>query len=244
MDQKLTTTMALRSCHCDMFGHWKPSSILETMQETAGEHSASFGLDRRTMDGMGVAWVLSRTKVEMKRLPRTGETIRIETYPTAARHLFFPRSHVFLDENGEEIGAANSLWVLMDLTTRRIVKNERVSSLVPDNPQLKPAAGMPATVRPLTGEVQEGALAAQFTDLDLNRHVNNTKYLDWCMNALGLKVLEENCLTAFDVNYEAEILPGSEIRTELTVQENAFAFFGFQGEQKHFSVGGKLSPRK
>lgn len=244
MDQKLTTTMALRSCHCDMFGHWKPSSILETMQETAGEHSASFGLDRRTMDGMGVAWVLSRTKVEMKRLPRTGETILIETYPTAARHLFFPRSHVFRDEKGEEIGTANSLWVLMDLQTRRIVKDERVCSLVPDNLHLKPACGMPATVRAAEGEVRRESVKVQFTDLDLNHHVNNTKYLDWCMNALGLEQLEESCLTAFDVNYEAEIRPGSLICTELNLQDNTFSFCGFQDQQKHFAVGGKLSPRK
>ena len=243
MDQKLTTTLSLRSCHCDLFGHWKPSGILEAMQETAGEHSERFGLSRSVMDSYGIAWVLSRVKVEMTRLPVAGETVTIETYPTAARHLFFPRSHIFRDESGAQIGCANSLWVLLDLKERRIVKDERVMEKVPDNPGLAPAAGMPATVRALPGDAQEGCVVPQFTDLDLNHHVNNTRYLDWCLNALGLETLKEQALMAFDVNYDAEILPGCELSTRLTREGEKFAFLGMDGEKRHFGISGRLGER-
>ena len=77
----------------------------------------------------------------------------------------------------------------------------------------------------------------------MNRHVNNTKYLDWCVNALGVDVMAENCITAFDVNYDAEILPGSVIRTELTRDGEKFSFCGFNGAKRHFSVGGTLAAR-
>lgn len=237
-------TFVLRSSQCDMYGAWKPSAILECMQESAGAHSALFGLDRAAMNGMGIAWVLSRVKVHMDRVPLVGESITVGTYPTPNRHLFFPRTHIFRDEAGSQIGCANSLWVLMEIETRKITRHEEVLARVPNDPSLKSPLGLPATVRAHGCDGVTSPLLPAFTDYDTNHHVNNTKYLDWCLNALGLKVLEENCLTAFDVNYEAEILPGSQIRTELTVQENAFAFCGFEGEQKHFSVGGKLSPRK
>ena len=243
MESKLVSTLALRSCHCDMFGQWKPSGILEAMQETAGEHSVRFGLSRSVMDGYGIAWVLSRVKVEMTRLPVAGETITIETYPTAARHLFFPRSHIFRDESGAQIGCANSLWVLLDLKERRIVKDERVMDKVPDNPGLAPAAGMPATVRALADDALEGCVVPQFTELDLNHHVNNTRYLDWCMNALGLEALTEQAVMAFDVNYDAEILPGCEVRTQLTRDGDRFTFCGMAGEKRHFGVGGRLGSR-
>jgi len=45
------------------------------------------------------------------------------------------------------------------------------------------------------------------------------------------------------VNYDAEILPGTEIRTEMTCEGDKFAFFGYEGGKRHFSVGGKLTLR-
>ena len=114
MEKVLHDTLTLRSCHCDMFETWRPGSILETMQETAGTHSARLGLPWDTMTGMGLAWILSRVQVQMTRLPMVTETVQIETYPTLTRHLFFPRSHIFRDAQGEEIGrrkACGCCWI-------------------------------------------------------------------------------------------------------------------------------------
>ena len=238
-----TEKLELRACHCDMCGTWKPSAILETMQETAGVHSRLFGLGRDVMDSMNIAWVVSRLTVKFDRVPRINETVTIETYPTNNRHLFFPRTHIFRDENGGQIGCANSLWVLMDLTERKLTSSDFVLSHMPDNGDMRMLPGMPATVKPLDCEPVIGQIVPKFSELDMNRHVNNTKYLDWCANALGVEVMSESYITAFDVNYDAEILPGSEIRTELTREGEKFAFCGFDSAKRHFSVGGVLTAR-
>jgi medium-chain acyl-[acyl-carrier-protein] hydrolase len=244
MEKKYTEHMELRACDCDMAGVWRPSSILETMQETAGVHSAMCDLPRSAMDAMGLAWVLSRVRVDMRRMPRLGEKIRIETYPTPTRHMFFPRSHVFFDEKGEKLGCANSLWVIIDIETRRIVKGEKIAGMLPDNSDWDMAADMPATVRPCEGEAAVSPLTPLFTDMDVNVHVNNAKYLDWCCNALGIEVMREKCITSFDVNYDAEVRPGCELRTELTRAGERFAFCGFEGKKRHFAVGGILAERR
>ena len=242
MEKTYSEPLELRALSCDMRGAWKPSAILSTMQETAGVHSAMLGLDRATMDSMDLAWVLTRVKVEFSRLPMLGEKLTIETYPTPNRHLFFPRSHIFRGADGEQIGCANSLWVTMNLTDRRIEKSEFVLAHMPDNRDFSPAAGMPSTVRPLSDEAQVGRILPQLSELDMNMHVNNTKYMDWCLNALGLEVMRDKVITAFDVNYDTEILPGCEIRTELTMKGDDFAFIGYDMEgKKHFSISGKLS---
>jgi len=242
-NSKYTQTIVLRTADCDMFGTWRPSAILEVMQETAGIHSAQCGLPRNVLDEMGVAWVISRTRVEMQRLAHAGESLTVETYPTPNRHMFFPRSHIFRDASGEVIGSANSLWVLIDFESRAVVKRDDIAAMLPDNRDLKPAAGMPATVRPLAGETVTGEIIPQFTDMDVNVHVNNTKYLDWCCNALGVSVMQSHCLMRFDVNYEAEIRPGTSIETGLTRQDNRFSFCGKAGDRHHFSIGGELCPR-
>ena len=102
---------------------------------------------------------------------------------------------------------------------------------------------MPATIRLMDGEKRMQLLTPQFADCDLNQHVNNTRYLDWCQNALGLDVLRKQLILSFDVNYDAEILPGSEVQTELTVSDDRFAFAGSIGEKQHFAVGGTLIKR-
>ena len=145
MEKKYTEAFVLRTPDCDMCGQWRPSAILESMQETAGAHSALCNLDRDSMLSLGVVWVLSRLKVEMLRMPHVGEKITVETYPTPAKHLFFPRSHIFYDADGEKIGCANSLWVLMDINTRaltvrgEIAENFRITVIFRRLPACLPA---------------------------------------------------------------------------------------------------------
>ena len=244
MSSTYTTTFRLGTRDCDMYGSWKPSAILECMQETAGVHGTQFGCGRNLLSEFGLVWVISRVKVQLNRLPRYGENISVETYPTAPRLLFFPRSHIFRSEQGEVIGTANSLWVLLDVHERRIAKSEEVAARMPDNGEFKPAAGMPATIRLLEGEAELHTITPQFSDCDLNRHVNNTRYLDWCMNALGAQLLESKCVKAFDVNYDAEILPGIDVCTRLTCDGERFAFAGFEGDKQHFAIGGTLENRE
>jgi len=56
--------------------------------------------------------------------------------------------------------------------------------------------------------------------------------------------MKEHCLSRFDVNYNMEILPGQEIRSELRRLGSEFSFSGFVGDARHFDVGGVLIPRK
>lgn len=238
-----TETFPLRSSQCDLFGAWKPSAILECMQETAGTHSALLGLTQPVMRDLGVAWILSRVKVQMNRLPHVNEQITVETYPTPNRHLFYPRTHLFRDEQGQVIGCGSSLWMLMNLLERKVVQHPEVLALVPNDPSLKCPIGLPATVRSLPCAGTNHPLQPVFTDYDTNQHVNNTKYLDWCLNALGLEILTERCITAFDVNYDAEILPECEIVTELKLENERFSFLGFEQSKQHFAVSGMLTER-
>lgn len=238
-----TQTIQLRTCDCDMYGIWRPSAILEVMQESAGAHSALLGLDRSKMNSLNLAWVLSRLKVAMLRMPCAGEKITVETYPTPQKHMFFPRTHIFRDETGDTIGSANSLWVLLDINTRRVTMNGDVSAQMPDNRDLQLPLGLPATVRALPGAPKTGDITPQFTDYDTNCHVNNTKYLDWCLNALGTDVLKDCYVKEFDVNYVNEILPGSHVRAELVQSDGRFTFLGFENEKALFSIAGQLQPR-
>ena len=229
---------------CDLTGQWKPSAILETMQEMAGIHGTLIGVGRNALLQKGVVWVLTRVEVVMDRYPQIGDTISIETFPMPVRRWFFPRYFIFRDERGQEIGRAGSLWVLLDVNTRKMAKPDICSALMPDNSDLLAPLGLPATVAEVSGTLETTLHQPVYTELDVNGHVNNTKYMDWCCNALGIDTMKENCLSRFDVNYNQEILPGQEIRSELRRLGSDFSFSGFHGETRHFDVGGVLTHRK
>lgn len=243
MNDIYAESMELLSCNCDMGGAWRPGAILEIMQETAGAHSALLGLDRETMLSMNIAWVLSRMRVEFARIPLVGEKLTIETYPLPNRLLLFPRCHVFKDESGATIGSATSLWATIDLNDRRIVKNDTVLQRVPGARDMKYATSMPATVRPIEAAAVSGSITPSYTDMDVNRHVNNTKYMDWCCNALGIEIMDKYNILSFDVNYDAEIRPGCSVETELRVSDEKFTFIGSSDGKRRFSIAGILAPR-
>lgn len=243
MEHVYRETIDLRAADCDMCGAWRPDAILTCMQETAGEHSARFGLDRKAMDALGICWVLSRVKVDMKRTPRCYEKITVETYPLPQRHLFFPRVHVFFDQQGEEVGAASALWVLMDMGARRITACDDVSARLPRVQGLYNPVGMPGTVRMPETEAETGCITPRFSDLDLNRHVNNTRYMTWCQDALGIACMTDREIASFQINYDAEVLPGTQVESRLVRSENGFFFAGCDGDRQLFAIEGALRAR-
>jgi len=229
------------SYQTDMSSRIKPSAILEIMQEMAGAHAELLDVGRSRLQPMGLAWVLTRVEVHLERYPLSGEIITVETFPMPNRRVFFPRYFIFRDETGAQLGYAGSLWVVLDVATRKMGNPAEIAAMMPDNRDLTAPMGMPATVEEISGADEEAFRIPVYTDLDVNGHVNNTRYLDWCCNALGIDTLRSHAMTRFAVNYNLEILPGQEVRTVLHRQEDRFSFAGFEGDVRHFDVGGTLS---
>ena len=233
-------TFRIASYQSDVSARIKPSAILEIMQEMAGAHAELLGVGRSRLLPMNLAWVLTRVEVRMERYPLSGEVITVETFPMPNRRVFFPRYFIFRDAEGQQIGCAGSLWVVLDITTRKMANAAEIAPLLPDNRDLTAPMGMPATVEEIPGEIEEACRQPVYTDLDVNGHVNNTRYLDWCCNALGIETMCSSVMKQFAVNYNQEILPGQQVRTALRRSGNTFSFSGFEGEKRHFDVGGVL----
>lgn len=243
MEKVYSETCALRACDCDMGGLWRLSAVMEAMQETAATHSDRLGIGRDALMALGVVWILSRSRVTLDRTPRMGETVTVQTWPLMPRHMFYARNNAFLDAAGRRIGEATSLWVLMDIQTRRIVNRDEIPRHIPDNSDL-PAAAPMGPIRPLPGEPEVRTLIPPYADFDVNGHVNNTKYLDWACNALGHGALAQSRVSAFSICYDAEVLPDMALRTELVRQGDQFSFCGYDGSKRCFCVEGMLEARR
>lgn len=235
--------LLIRTCDCDFTGSWRPSAIMEAMQELSGIHSELIGCGRNALLRRNIVWVLNRSEIHMERYPKIGEMVMAQTFPIATRRWFFPRYYFFRDERGEVFGYAATLWALMDLGTRSLVPPKEVGTILPDNSDLPLPMGLPATVDTVAGEERILRRIPAYFDLDVNQHVNNTRYADWACDALGVDVMREYCPESMLINFDAEIKPNQPIMLHVSQNGLDYRVAGYHEDKLHFEVGGKLRRR-
>lgn len=155
----------------------KNSRLLAIMQEIAGEHSALLGADRSALEERKLFWAVIRHRVQITRLPQSGESIRVCTWPMPTTRTAYPRATVAYDADGNELFRGISLWILMDMTTRAMV--------LPGKSGVEVAGSLQGNELTLPGSLLPQKLpnredrTVRFTDLDLNGHMNNCRYMEW-----------------------------------------------------------------
>lgn len=243
MQKTYEETLLLRTVDCDFRGTWRPSAIFAAMQEVSGMHSQLLGCGRDTLMKQGFVWVLSRVELKMEKYPCAGDAVKVETFPTKNRRWFFPRYFILRDGQGGQIGCASTLWVLLDFAARKMAPPDPILHLIPDNSDLTAPMGLPAAVAEAGGEERVFTRQPSYTDLDVNDHVNNARYIDWLCDALGHEVLGRQVLGNICVNYDAEIRPEQAVELRLKRKDDVFSLSGFHGDKRHFEIGGTFSDR-
>jgi len=246
MDWKqYTGTFPVLTRDVDYMGTLRPASMLEMCQEVATIHSTGMGLSRETLlKNHGVVWVLTSLETHLDCLPVLGDEITITTQHMPTRHFFFPRYYTLTDaRTGQPFGTIASLWVLMDIQTRRMQAPGEIARMMPDNSDLVAPAPLPAPVSILSDAPQASEYHPLVTDLDLNRHVNNARYLDWCLNALGMETLTDFEISNFIANYRHEVLPDEPVTIELRRHDQQFSFSVMHHDTRCFDLSGSFRPR-
>ena len=192
----------------DCFGALKPSAILYFVQEVAGQHFNRMALNP-DLERKGLFWAIIRHRVEITRMPRRGERIRVETWPMPTTRVAYPRSVVAYDEKGGELFRSISLWVLMDRGSRAMVLPGKsgiaVQGILRGNELPSPGSLAPALLSARTER------RVCFTDLDINGHMNNCRYLDWAADLLPGAFHGSHTLQDVTMCYLAETKEGDEL---------------------------------
>lgn len=192
----------------DGFGRLKSSALLYLAQNAATAHCQLLSLDWDTLSKRNLFWAVIRHRVEVTRLPLAGETITVETWPMPTTRVAYPRATTAYDAQGKELFRMVSLWVLMNQQSRAMVlpgkSGVTVDGLLrgtelelPGNLPVKQAAG--AVLRQV-----------QYTELDRNLHMNNTRYLDWVEDLLPGIFHQSHPLKRATICYLSEMREGQE----------------------------------
>lgn len=195
--------------HVDRYGRLKPSMILFFAQEIAGQHCTELALDYETLAQRRLFWAVTRHRVQVTRMPMRGEKLHIETWPMPTTRVAYPRSMVAYDEKGQECFRSISLWVLMDRDTRAMVlpgkSGVEVQGLLRGSELAVPGSMVPREM------AEEDRRTVRFTDLDINGHMNNCRYLDWITDLLPSSFYEDHSIREFTVCYLSELREGERL---------------------------------
>lgn len=202
----------------DQHGLVRPVALLNYLQTAAGIHSALLGVSVPDLLEIGHTWVLTRIHLVMERYPGGGDTIRIRTWPALRETLVTVRDFEMFDTAGELIGRASTSWAVLNLKTRRLVK---LVGILPDFP-INPERALTDNSGPLQAVEKpefELRLPVLRSDLDINRHVNNTVYAGWALETIPEEVDRDYRLAELEIGFRAEAFYGDSIiaRTARTI---------------------------
>ena len=187
-------------------------ALFSLMQEAAALHAEHLGFGAEQFDPQGITWVLLRVSVRMDSFPAWKERFTIETWPSGTDRLYGLRDFRFFREDGTSAGAATTTWLVVDTATRRprrfvppAAEGETTAADTPvdrslpfDAPKVDADEAM-ATANPVLRHV------CRASDIDRNLHVNNTRYIAWCLDALQTAEVDSDPVVGIDMNYLSEL---------------------------------------
>lgn len=112
-----------------------------------------------------------------------GDKVNIRTWPAKLEHLGH-RGYEVYNASDELLVAAVSAWTVLDLSTRRLTAlPEELAAVYPVN--TIPCIPFPSRTIPRLREgIGSADVLVRRDDLDINGHVNNSKYLGWLLECL------------------------------------------------------------
>ena len=194
----------------DMNGHIKLPDVILLSLQVSGMQSIELGVsDKTILEDYNLVWIITEYDIEVVRLPRFAEEITIETEALSYNRLFCYRRFTIYDEAGQEIIRMLVTFVLMDRDSRKVhaVEPEIVAPYQSDfDKKLIRGPKYESLDEPISKDYH-----VRFYDLDMNGHVNNSKYLDWIFEVMGADFLTQYIPKKINLKYVKEVRSGGVI---------------------------------
>lgn len=190
----------------DFNGILSPTGYMKYLQDTAYCQMETDGPSYDELFNEGLAFILSRIRILFFAPVRTHETVTSSTWSCGGRAASFIRCYG-MEKDGVEIARGKSVWALYDFKAGKLKRYSDVQL----NYGIDEEADVDLPHRPeFAGEpVLLGAKRVYYTDVDQNRHMNNTRYADMLWNFLPDH--DDKRITSLDISYLNEAPLGCEL---------------------------------
>jgi acyl-ACP thioesterase len=201
-------------------------SLFNYMQDIASDHAIRLGFGRDDLMKDNRFWVLSRIYAVISEWPKWEDSIILTTWPNGTDKLFALRNYEVRYPDGRHIASGTSSWLILDLTTKKVQRPDSVlstynfdlhseSSPIRYATKIDPAAD---------NSIESQTFRIKVSDLDVNLHTNNVRYLKWVSDSYDLDFVMKNYPQSAEINYLAESKYGEEILIKTSVDNENDSF--------------------
>ena len=188
--------------------------LVDYLNETAGNHSKSFGYPLKSLFEDGYSWILLGWNIQINELPLLKEQINIETWISETKRCFAYREFIIKNNHNHIIAKASSQWIFYNIKKKKPAKIFSEFS----NPKIiKPGKICRQTIlnsdilKQSSGKETSDGFIIQKKDIDILEHVHNSKYFDWVINVKPEKIRLQYNLKQLQILYHHEIKYPGEI---------------------------------
>lgn len=200
----------IRSSEVSHKGKAKLQSICDLLQETAGNHALKLNFDISRLREKKLTWMLHRLHVQMDKFPEWRDQITIRTWPSSGDTLRAYRDFIIEDSDGKKLGQCLSYWLMINTETKRPVRMpDEVLKMAPAD------TGHVLDIKKNRIEIYQSMqdskrFRVRRSDLDINQHANNIKYIEWALEALPAN----HGISEIDIEFLSECTEGEEVSSE------------------------------
>lgn len=158
----------------DVNSNAKPSAVLRYLQEAANKNFADMGPSYNELIDNNLSFVVSRAAINIVSPLKELEKISVHTWATKNSGVIFPRS--YLIKSGERVVVQALMnWALINTKEKRFVKGDEFDvSVYGTNEPLDISTRFKIPKELDLSFV--GEKKVMYSDIDKNRHMNNTVY--------------------------------------------------------------------
>lgn len=221
---------------CAPNGALNYTDLCNLLQLTAAEHADLGGISFTDMQVFNQAWVLSRMRIEIDTLPKWRDLITVRTWIVSLEN---SRSIRVMEiyKNGKKIISCETFWAVINTKIRRpepLALPHDHFTKYPD--RFATLERVKKIIIPKNAKIA-GTHTVVFSDLDVVNHVNNVKYLEWCLDLVAPEILINQTFKSLDMNFLNELLwtdiveiaiAKNDISTVFSVLKNSKNCFAFE----------------
>jgi medium-chain acyl-[acyl-carrier-protein] hydrolase len=240
-DLTLYTAFKITSADTDMYARIRASALVNLLIQAAINSAESLGFGFEGLKDQKLFWVLSRLTVEIYHPLKWHQETVVETWPKNIDGLLYMRDFIIRDKEQNIIARATSGWLAIDTETKRPKVIEGLQAELFVHLKEKHGINEPPEKLPANTEGEAFTIKSGYFDIDLNRHVTSTRYIDWMMDTFTVDFHHKNFPKRISVNFMKETMPGDSINiVRKSKIESQYCFEGTNLLHKTVAFRGKI----
>ena len=220
---------------CTPNGYLKYTDLCNLLQLTAAAHSELGGISFSDMQEFNQAWVLSRMRIEISKLPKWKDTLTIKTWINTLENSRSVRAlEVYVNEI--KIVGSETFWAVINTEKRRpetLALPFEHFEIFPDN---KATDKSFSKIHLKNDKNEVFHKVVVLSDLDIVNHVNNVKYLEWCLDFVSSELILNQEIDSFEMNFMKELSLKDQVKIHESIIENKTIFSVTKDDKTSFAL--------